>query len=138
MLNAHISYKLKNLIQTGDYLYHVGDWIEDAATQMKTKVLAATRTVKTQAASAAPAGNAEIANKKAYGLPGIGALAGHFAVSYRADDQNAARWLCKTPSCNRQMQSYGRKCEVHLSIADIDGTSCFEIFHTRQTLGPGP
>ena len=64
MLNAHILYELKNLIQTGDYLYHVGDWIEDAATQMKTKVLAATRTVKTQAASAAPAGKAEIANKK--------------------------------------------------------------------------
>ena len=57
MLNAHILYELKNLIQTGDYLYHVGDWIEDAATQMKTKV-------KTQVASAAPAGNAEIANKK--------------------------------------------------------------------------
>ena len=57
MLNAHILYELKNLIQTGDYLYHVGDWIEDAATQMKTKGLAGIRMLRTHTASAVPAGN---------------------------------------------------------------------------------
>ncbi|MFO0000340.1 MAG: hypothetical protein ACK559_04360, partial [bacterium] len=51
VLNAHILYKLKNLIQATDYLYHVGDWVEEAATQMKAKGSAATRTFRTQAAA---------------------------------------------------------------------------------------
>jgi hypothetical protein len=31
VLNAHILYKLKNLIHAGDYFYHLGGWIEEAA-----------------------------------------------------------------------------------------------------------
>ena len=90
VLNAHIWYKLKNLTQVGDYLYRVGDWVEEAAIQMKDKGLAATRTVRTQAVAVVSAGNAKIVNKNSHwttrerGRSGL--TSGHFQVSHRVDD----------------------------------------------------
>lgn len=62
ILNAHVLYKLRNCLQTGDLWHEVGDFIEEAANQMKAQGSAATRTPATLAAASADVVDIKVAD----------------------------------------------------------------------------
>ena len=140
VINAHILYRLKNRLENGDYLYKVGDFIEEAANQMKAKGFAATRTVATADAAAVPATVTKIANPSSHSSTWEACpsrLNGrHFPIQFRRDNADLPRRRCKMPGCGREIRCYCTTCEVPLCIDDMDGTSCFEKFHTIKRLGP--
>jgi hypothetical protein len=137
MLNAHILYKLKNHLEYGDYLYEVGDWIIAAASEMREK---GNQRVEPQVVGRGPAENIKIANKDSLWTTWERCPSrlehGHFPVTYRLQGVHSTRRHCKMPNCDRQIQTYCRRCEIPLCTDDLGGSSCFEIFHTRKRLGP--
>ena len=52
MLNNHVLYCLKNVLESGDLYHEAGDFTEEAEVQMKKAGRAATRTVRTVSAEA--------------------------------------------------------------------------------------
>ena len=118
----------------------MGDFIEEAAHQMKSKGFAAIRTVVTAGAAAVPATVTKIANPNSqsstWELCPSRLNGRHFPIQYRRDDKEISGRRCKMPGCNRQIRTYCTTCEVPLCIDDIDGTTCFEKFHIFKSIYP--
>lgn len=144
VINALILYRLKNHLEVGDKYYILGDFIEAVAEEMKAQGQAAP-IAEPVAPVAAPAADRRaaappIATKAATSesrwktwesCPSR--LTGrHFPVHYKQTD--CRRRVCKMPDCNSQVNDYCRQCDVPLCIEDCDGTSCFEKFHTLESL----
>jgi hypothetical protein len=129
LFNAHILYKLKKHVESGDYLNIVGDWIKEAAIQMKAMGYAAIRTARTRAAANVTTDVIKIANIRSLWTTWENCPSklapGHFAVFFPKD---AVRRHCKMPKCNRQIHIYCRKFDVPLCCDDIGGPIVLNFF----------